>query len=784
MKHLSLLSILFFLLLSVPAMGQNELPSLQTISGKVTVLDVPIADVNITIEGSRRGTKTDSNGEYVIQARPGDAVKFSYVGLRPTTIIIEDVTETLNVTMTEKRNTLEAAVVKARKKTSSNSISNIKEEEVFNTELNLNGKLLNPLKSGWATGHIPGKLVNNGLPLLLTLNGKVSGVTSDGNNVRIRGGIASFIVDGQPTNKDALPSGEFVHDIFVLKRAGIIYIRTIFNPSLVAAKKEAQAEKYRNQDYYEEDAISYASEITGTTQNNKARPQVKGPIKDITGKISYLESPLENVNITIEGSQRGTQTNKRGKYRIEARQGEVLIYSHVGFRSVVLIVEDITKELSFEMIPIENELEEVLVTARNRNGKVVEFTKKAQSSFQTSRGKVDPRAAGYSVGYVDGEAINPASRDLFEVLSGKVAGVQVNPVTKEIRVRGGTGSILNDIPPIWEVDGVILSLVPELDVTDIKDIRVLKSLASLTKYGTQGAGGVIVIQTKSGDYSASTKATNKGFKEQYANNNFYSNDATQADDGLLASAAVQELRSQLLTESNPEIIKSLAYQFQAMGMKRETVEAYEKVFTLRPKYAQSYRDLANAYVENEQFKRAWRMYMSYLGQGFKGNEEGIGELVFDEMEWLFFRRKNQTDIRQSFQTKSEDIDEFKNDVRFVFEWNTSEAEFDLEFVSPDKRAYVFEHSIASNQKLINEEKRKGYSSKRFFINDVGDGEWLVNLTYNGNKKEAPTYFKLTIYYNWGEYNEKKEVRVYKLAYDQRQKLQLLKVNKQVMLAYE
>jgi len=186
-------------------------------------------------------------------------------------------------------------------------------------------------------------------------------------------------------------------------------------------------------------------------------------------------------------------------------------------------------------------------------------------------------------------------------------------------VRGGTGSILNDIPPIWEVDGVILGQVPELDVTDIKDIRVLKSIASLTKYGTQGAGGVIVIQTKSGDFSSSAKAENKGFKEQYANSNYYSNDAKAADDGLLASAAVQELRDQLLTQQNPEIIKSLAYQFQAMGMKRDAVEAYEKVFTLRPKYAQSYRDLANAYAENEQFKRAWRMYMSYLGQGFNGS---------------------------------------------------------------------------------------------------------------------------------------------------------------------
>ena len=103
---------------------------------------------------------------------------------------------------------------------------------------------------------------------------------------------------------------------------------------------------------------------------------------------------------------RKTQTNRRGKYELQARQGEVLIYSHVGFKPVILVVEDVTKVLNFEMIPEANQLDEVLVTARTTEGKVVEYAKKTEAAFSSSVGTFDPKRAGYSVGYVDGETIN------------------------------------------------------------------------------------------------------------------------------------------------------------------------------------------------------------------------------------------------------------------------------------------------------------------------------------------------------------------------------------------
>ena len=131
--------------------------------------------------------------------------------------------------------------------------------------------------------------------------------------------------------------------------------------------------------------------------------------------------------------------------------------------------------------------------------------------------------------------------------------------------------------------------------------------------------------------------------------------------------------------------------------------------------------------------------------------------------------------------KSENLFDFRNDVRIIVEWNSSEAEFDLEFVNPELRSYVFEHTLSGNQDLITTEKQNGFSSKEFFIDDLKDGEWLVNITYKGNKKPEPTYFKITKIYNWGKATQSKEIAVYKFQ-NEREKIQLMQFNKELLVA--
>ncbi len=813
-KQIQYVLFVFILFLDITTIeGQSSLATNKTIYGIVSHLEKPLPNVNITIVGKSTGTKTNINGAYSIEATVGDIIKYTHIGLSTISIIVEDVTEVLNIEMVQKTNKLDEVVIKAKPKSESFVTEFDYNKKVKTAKGDINPMLL-PTKVLYFKGNQLGK---NYSSLSEALKWKVS-----------RGIPTKFDVDGTLYNDDRFINLSRILDVYVVTGSTgtmfwggpVVIVRTMDSPEEIEKRKEAKAEQYRNQNYYEKDAIPMPEENLLASNNTSSKNNTTPLKQSITGIVSYLGAPLQHVNISIVGKSIGTKTKSNGSYSLKANSGDIIQYSHLGFSTTSIIVEDITNVLNIEMVRKENQLDEVVVKANM--GKTLERVKKANKKIETSRGIIDPEKSGYAISYIDGEDINPIHGSLAKALRGKVAGFNGS-------VKSST-SLTNPSTPIWDVDGVIFPNEPPLDLNNIKSVHILKTLAGTTRYGSAGANGVIVVTTKYGSFDPE-ESKRKQLTEKYANKNFYANDAINisedilnqnsladnlekfnnqqqafmyydqtiknriTDHSTLISIALKfsqyyknlDLSKQVLLDAvnsynhNPEILKTLAYYFQALNLNHEAVNVYEQIFKLRPSYAQSYRDLANAYVENNQFKRAWRLYMSYLIQGNDVSGEGIGELFYDEMEFLYFNRKNQTDIKEKFVPKSKDLFDFRNDVRLVFEWNTSEAEFDLEFVSPDLRSYVFEHTLASNEALIIDEKQKGYSSHSYFIDDLKEGEWLVNLTYKGNKKPEPTYLKLTRYYNWGKTNQEKIITVYKL-YKERHKMQLLNLNKQVLVA--
>ena len=447
--------------------------------------------------------------------------------------------------------------------------------------------------------------------------------------------------------------------------------------------------------------------------------------------------------------------------------------------------------------------------------------KKIEEEYYTSRGNESAKGSGFSQNYIDGSGMTNVYVNIQEALIGKIPGYTYEQVSGKAYLRGKNMSVTQDYPVAWEIDGVFTTEAPIVDLNQIKSVRAIRAMGASNKYGSQAPGGVIIITTVNGDFMP-TKSKKETFKEEYANSNFYQDDAsvstleikeqnkfsaamelygnkekafdyynkvlknkiTNYGDHISVALkfiefyndkaiALKILNEQALKNNrNPEILKSLAYYYEWLGNKRSAITTYERIYEIRPQHAQSFRDLANAYANYDLYDKAWKLYYSYYLKGRVVSSEGIGELIYSEMEWLYYLRKNQTKIKQNFTPLNKTLEEFQKDVRMVFEWNTSEAEFDLEFVSPDRRAYVFDHSLSANNSLIIDEKQVGYSSKLFFIEELGDGKWLVNLTYKGNKKALPSFMKVTTYYNWGKPNEKKKVDVYKLEI-QNQKASLL-----------
>ncbi len=86
---------------------------------------------------------------------------------------------------------------------------------------------------------------------------------------------------------------------------------------------------------------------------------------------------------------------------------------------------------------------------------------------------------------------------------------------------------------------------------------------------------------------------------------------------------------------------------------------------------------------------------------------------------------------------------------FNFEWNNGDAEFQLQFVNPENRFYEWDHTYDANFEQILKEKKEGFSSAQFVIDENLPGKWLVNIRYQGNKSYDPTYIKSTVYLHYG-----------------------------------
>jgi hypothetical protein len=93
-------------------------------------------------------------------------------------------------------------------------------------------------------------------------------------------------------------------------------------------------------------------------------------LKTIKGKVTYLNKPFSHVNIGIKAEERGTFTTNNGSYSIRVKVGDLLQYSFVGYKTVFILVEDVTSVLNVEMNENGSKLDEVVVVAKkSKNAK-------------------------------------------------------------------------------------------------------------------------------------------------------------------------------------------------------------------------------------------------------------------------------------------------------------------------------------------------------------------------------------------------------------------------------
>jgi len=228
----------------------------------------------------------------------------------------------------------------------------------------------------------------------------------------------------------------------------------------------------------------------------------------LTGRVLEAQTalPLPGATVLQKNTTHGTTTDAEGRFTLELEQlPATLVVSFVGFADAELQIHDL-QPLTIELEPAEAELGEVVVTALG-----IEREKKA---------------LGYAVQEIEGAQLQRVrSENLVNSLSGRVAGVQINGGSSGIGssariVIRGESSLSGRNEALFVVDGVPISNelitndtendatgfqevdygngAAELSLDDIASITILRGAGATALYGSRGANGVVVIETKTG----------------------------------------------------------------------------------------------------------------------------------------------------------------------------------------------------------------------------------------------------------------------------------------------
>ncbi len=213
---------------------------------------------------------------------------------------------------------------------------------------------------------------------------------------------------------------------------------------------------------------------------------VKGTVTEQSTSI-----PLPGVNVVIKDTTTGTTTDFDGNYQLAVNNGDVIVFSYVGYASQEIIYSG-QSTLNVELAEDAAQLEEIVVIGYGSTTK------------KDATGSVDV--------VTDKDFNKGAIVSTDQLLNGKAAGVRITnnggspDSAPNIRIRGGS-SLNAQNNPLIVIDGVpigndnpagVSNPLTLVNPNDIESFSILKDASATAIYGSRASNGVIIITTKKG----------------------------------------------------------------------------------------------------------------------------------------------------------------------------------------------------------------------------------------------------------------------------------------------
>lgn len=527
----------------------------------------------------------------------------------------------------------------------------------------------------------------------------------------------------------------------------------------------------------------------------------------ISGKVYIDNSPASEVTIAVKGIQGGVLSGPDGSFSINAQPNDSL-----------LITSRINN--TYKIVPVNDK--DVMAVFMESNvftlNEVVLIEKKQaeESVLSTPYGKENEEKIGYAIQSLEEKDITAIQTDVSQSVINKFSNVTLGNKEdlSKATMRSNT-SILGNNYSLVVIDGVPQrqsdsssgasssnqTSFDYINPDNIASISVLKGYAATNKYGSLGANGVILITTKS---AAGSKNSGEPVDLARLTDNIYSEETSKTvtnqsgiRNTLEEARSTEEaylkylvLRPASETDMNfffeaydffketdkdkaaviissvlelfPHDIKTLravSFALAEVGKHDEVIRVNEEIIGIANNNVQAYLDRALAKQAKDDQQGALNELLA-LERGMKYpflNTSGISKTLNRELRNLIFRHKsslNLSTVPEKF------MNNVKYNVRLLFEWNDPEAEFNLQFVNPQKRYFNWEHNREGSGERMKDEIINGYCSEEFeFYGEGVQGTWILNATYLGNLESTnttPLVLKCTIYQNFGYPNQTKE----------------------------
>ncbi|WP_304066993.1 SusC/RagA family TonB-linked outer membrane protein [Pedobacter glucosidilyticus] len=228
-------------------------------------------------------------------------------------------------------------------------------------------------------------------------------------------------------------------------------------------------------------------------------------LKSITGIVIDGDSneSLPGTSITVRGTNRGVVTKADGKYEIQAKAGDVLIFNFLGFIEQSITVGDKTN-IDVKLESSASSLNEVVV---------IGYGSIAKSDLSGAVSSINAKDIG-----------DQSFSNFQQFLSGRASGVVVQEASGapgaglSIEIRG-MSSISGNSQPLYVIDGLpfdaiessggsiyapntVTNPLADINPNDIESVEILKDASATAIYGSRGANGVVLVTTKKGKIGA------------------------------------------------------------------------------------------------------------------------------------------------------------------------------------------------------------------------------------------------------------------------------------------